>query len=181
MTATTATCDSFRVPLWTDCFRTRPCGPVSPANLPRTEVKNELTPEAHQTLGKLDKVFKNEKLPDHLELSITGGPGPSIASLIGLTAAREGVQLPLAMWGAGTRRLSALAIAEQKQGDAPITLVDEIERGLEPYRQRALTARLQKSQSQVFATTHSPFVLAAAGTLRSGTWITTAGSAPSTE
>jgi hypothetical protein len=27
---------------------------------------------------------------------------------------------------------------EHKQGESPITLVDEIERGLEPYRQRSL-------------------------------------------
>jgi putative ATP-dependent endonuclease of the OLD family len=132
------------------------------SELAKTEVKGELAAEALDALGKLDHAFKKENLPDHLDLSITGGPGPSIASLIGLTAARGGVQLPLAMWGAGTRRLAALAIAEQRQGDAPITIVDEIERGLEPYRQRALTGRLQKPSSQVFATTHSPFVLAAA-------------------
>ena len=47
----------------------------------------------------------------------------SIAALIGLTAIREGVQLPLATWGAGTRRIAALTIAEQNQGEAPITLV----------------------------------------------------------
>jgi putative ATP-dependent endonuclease of OLD family len=134
------------------------------SELAKTEVKSELTPEALDALRNLDEAFRKEKLPDHLDLSITGGPGPSIASLIGLTASCAGVQLPLAMWGAGTRRLSALAIAEQKQGDAPITLVDEIERGLEPYRQRALVERLQTRASQVFATTHSPFVIAAAAT-----------------
>jgi hypothetical protein len=38
---------------------------------------------------------------------------------------RDGLR---ANWGTGTRRLAALAIA-----DSPITLEDEIERGLEPY------------------------------------------------
>jgi putative ATP-dependent endonuclease of OLD family len=70
--------------------------------------------------------------------------------------------LPLASWGAGTRRLAALAIAEQDQNSSPITLVDEIERGLEPYRQRTLVQKLQAAQSQVFATTHSASVISAA-------------------
>src|SRR5262245_60200407 len=75
---------------------------------------------------------------------------------------------PLSSWGAGTRRLSALAIAEQKQGESPITLVDEIERGLEPYRQRLLVEKLQVGKSQVFVTTHSPSAIAAAS--RAGIW-----------
>ncbi len=75
-----------------------------------------------------------------------GGQGLSITALIGLTAQREGVQLPLASWGSGTRRFAALAIAEQNQGEAPITLVDEVERGLEPYRQRALDGRTAGGQ-----------------------------------
>ena len=74
--------------------------------------------------------------------------------------------MPLASWGAGTRRLAALSIAEQNQGDAPVTLVDEIERGLEPYRQHALIERLQASGSQAFVTTHSPFAIAAASKRR---------------
>jgi putative ATP-dependent endonuclease of OLD family len=68
-----------------------------------------------------------------LALGLTGGPGPSIASMVGLTAKQKEVSLPLSSWGAGTRRLAALAIAAQTQGAAPITVVDEVERGLEPY------------------------------------------------
>lgn len=83
-------------------------------------------------------------------------------ALIGLTARREGTQLPLSTWGAGTRRLAALAIAEQNQGTFPIILVDEIERGLEPYRQRMLVEKLQSGASQVFITTHSAAALSAA-------------------
>jgi hypothetical protein len=58
--------------------------------------------------------------------------------------------------------LAALAIAEQSHGDTPITIVDEIERGLEPYRQRVLIERLQSDDGQVFITTHSPAILSAA-------------------
>ena len=132
------------------------------SELAKSDVKDELTSEALKVLEDLDKAFKEQSLPDGLDLAITGAPGASIASMIGLTAACEGVQLPLANWGAGTRRLSALAIAEQNQGESPITLVDEIERGLEPYRQAALMKKLQGGKSQVFITTHSPSAIAAA-------------------
>jgi putative ATP-dependent endonuclease of the OLD family len=110
----------------------------------------------------LDEEFGKKSLPHGLDLAITGGPGLSIMALIGLTATRDGVQLPLATWGAGTRRLAALAIAEQNQNAFPITLVDEIERGLEPYRQRTLVQKLEAGASQVFVTTHSAAALSAA-------------------
>jgi putative ATP-dependent endonuclease of the OLD family len=58
--------------------------------------------------------------------------------------------------------LSALAIAEQTQGATPINLVDEIERGLEPYRQRALVAKLESGAAQAFVTTHSAAAISAA-------------------
>lgn len=131
------------------------------SKLAKSDVKDDLTTEAQKALEELDQAFKEKSLPDRLNLAITGGQGASIASLVGLTADRKGVQLPLANWGAGTRRLSALAIAEQNQGNAPITLVDEVERGLEPYRQRALMGKLQAATSQVFLTSHSPAAISA--------------------
>ena len=131
-----------------------------------TDFEEELTPDAKETLETLDQAFTKQGLPDCLELSITGGPGPSIASLIGLTADRNDVQLPLTTWGAGTRRLSTLAIAAHNQRESPITIVDELERGLEPYRQRLLIERLHTEGSQVFVTTHSPSAIAAASFAR---------------
>ena len=128
----------------------------------KEDLKEELGPKAQAALTKLDTTFRKERLPSGLDLAITGGQGISIGSLIGLTAQREDVPLPLASWGAGTRRLAALMIAEENQSDLPITMVDEIERGLEPYRQRFLMDRLQAGKGQIFVTTHSPAALAAA-------------------
>lgn len=133
------------------------------SKLAENDVRSELSDDARKALGELDKAFRDHKLPNDLDIAVTGGQGPSIASLVGLTAKRETVQLPLSSWGAGTRRLSALAIAEQIQGGNPITVVDEVERGLEPYRQRILMARLQDASSQAFITTHSPATISAAG------------------
>ena len=132
------------------------------SELAKSDVAEQLTDSAKAALKALDTVFKTKSLPDELDLAITGGQGLSVTALIGLTAKREGVQLPLASWGSGTRRFASLAIAEQNQGEAPITLVDEVERGLEPYRQRALMKSLQDGKSQVFVTTHSPSAISAA-------------------
>lgn len=132
------------------------------SELAKSDVAEQLTDDAKQALKALDQVFKAKKLPDELDLAITGGQGLSITALIGLTAKQGGVQLPLASWGSGTRRFAALAIAEQNQGETPITLVDEVERGLEPYRQRVLMANLLGGKSQVFVTTHSPSAISAA-------------------
>jgi putative ATP-dependent endonuclease of OLD family len=131
------------------------------SELAKNDVKGELLDSAKDILKALDTAFKTKGLPDGLDLAITGGQGMSVAALIGLTAQRESVQLPLASWGAGTRRIAALTIAEQNQGETPITLVDEIERGLEPYRQRSLMEKLQTGKSQTFVTTHSPSTISA--------------------
>jgi putative ATP-dependent endonuclease of the OLD family len=127
-----------------------------------SEVRDALEDEKKATLLTLDKAFERMALPNQLDLSIIGAQGVTITSLIGLTANREGVQLPLASWGAGTRRLAALEIAKHNHVAFPITLVDEIERGLEPYRQRLLISKLQSGDSQVFLTTHSAVVISAA-------------------
>lgn len=129
--------------------------------LAKTEVEGQLSPEGAASLARLDEVFRGQGLPETLRLSITGGQGASIAALVGLTAANQEIQLPLANWGTGTRRLAGLTISEQTQGEAPIVVVDEVERGLEPYRQLELMRRLQNGESQVFATTHSPATIAA--------------------
>lgn len=130
------------------------------SSLAQHGVKDELVDGAKKALEGLDEAFQKESLPHGLNLGIHGSQGLSVAAMVGLTAMRNGISLPLSSWGAGTRRIAALAIAERNQGEAPITLVDEVERGLEPYRQRSLMDKLQDGTSQVFVTTHSPFIIA---------------------
>ena len=133
--------------------------------LAKNDVKEALEDKGKTALTELDRAFSDKTLPHRLDLAITGAQGLTITALIGLTADRDGIQLPLASWGAGTRRLAALAIAEQDRSTFPITLVDEIERGLEPYRQRILIKNLRTAPSQFFVTTHSaPAIAAASGT-----------------
>lgn len=130
--------------------------------LAENDIADSLQEEAKAKLALLDQAFEAQTLPHGLSLGLTGGQGLSLNALVGLTAKKNTVQLPLASWGAGTRRLAALEIAATHQGENPITVVDEIERGLEPYRQRALIAELQQTQSQIFLTTHSAAALRAA-------------------
>jgi putative ATP-dependent endonuclease of OLD family len=128
-------------------------------SLAARDVQDMLSDQARTALTNLETSFAKHALPGKLGLGITGGPGLSINALIGLTADKEGVILPLASWGAGTRRLASLTISDALQGHCPITIIDEIERGLEPYRLRRLLFGLQHTGAQVFITTHSATAL----------------------
>ena len=147
--------------LWDRALRSRIA-----SSLADTDVAQTLSAGAKEALKTLEGAFRQEGLPDGLDLSITGSPGPSIASMVGLSATFEEIRLPLTTWCTGTRRLAALVIGEQNQGKEPITVVDEIERGLEPYRQRAVVEKLDLGGAQAFVTTHSPSVVAAASKAR---------------
>jgi putative ATP-dependent endonuclease of OLD family len=97
------------------------------------EVEEQLKQEGKDRLQHLDDAFSKRALPSSLGLGLTTGQGFSIGALVGLTASKEGIRLPLASWGAGTRRLASLEVAAAYQDADPITLVDEIERGLERF------------------------------------------------
>jgi putative ATP-dependent endonuclease of OLD family len=128
----------------------------------QADVHEELTDAAKGQLVELGEAFSANALPTDLHLGVTGGPGLSLNALIGLTAKQRETQLPLSSWGSGTRRLAALEIAAIHQGDEPVVVIDELERGLEPYRQRGLVARMRARPAQTFVTTHSATVLDAA-------------------
>ncbi|ABE62793.1 ATP-dependent endonuclease of the OLD family-like protein [Nitrobacter hamburgensis X14] len=123
--------------------------------------------EALRTLG---TTLEKAGLPHDLALGLTSSQGLSIGALIGLLASRDGVMLPLASWGAGTRRMSSLEIAASTESATRLTIIDEIERGLEPYRLRQLIAKLDDGGGQCFVTTHSPVAVAASGNGQSALW-----------
>lgn len=119
--------------------------------------------KAKEALGKLDETLNREALPSKLDLGLTSSQGLSIGALIGLMAERaQGVSLPLASWGSGTRRMTALQIAAASEVESSITAIDEIERGLEPYRLRKLVKSVQAQHAQSFVTTHSAVAINAA-------------------
>lgn len=132
-------------------------------HLADVDLNTDLSEEARDALGNLDTQLQQQSLPHGLELGLTSSQGLSIGALTGLLATHsEGVKLPLSSWGSGTRRMATLQIASATQSNTRITVVDEVERGLEPYRVRKLVESLQKERAQSFVTTHSPVAIAAA-------------------
>lgn len=125
-------------------------------------VEDKLADPSKEKLADLNKQFDKQALPTKLGLGLVGGQGFSLNALIGLTAEKHDIRLPLSGWGSGTRRLAALEIAASNQSEFPITVVDEVERGLEPYRQRVLMKELMAAPTQAFITTHSVAAINAA-------------------
>jgi putative ATP-dependent endonuclease of OLD family len=97
--------------------------------------------------------------------AIQAGLDTSISSAGGNLALYEAA-VPLANYGLGSKRLSALAIQQMAAGTRSILLVDEVEHGLEPHRLVGLLRNLVRdaSYSQVFITTHSPIAVEQAAT-----------------
>ena len=68
--------------------------------------------------------------------------------------------VPLRLKGKGTKRLISMAIQSILVQDGGITLIDEVEQGLEPDRVRNLVRTLKKENlGQIFITTHSSEVI----------------------
>ena len=65
--------------------------------------------------------------------------------------------------GTGSRRLLGLAIQRQAAGESVVSLVDEVEAGLEPHRLRHVLRQLRGSGHQVFLVSHSPVAVAELG------------------
>jgi len=81
----------------------------------------------------------------------------------GAISLHDANNIPLASLGTGSKRLLVAGLARKVAKSASISLVDEIETGLEPHRIRSLLntlgAKDTQALQQVFATTHSPIVL----------------------
>jgi putative ATP-dependent endonuclease of OLD family len=67
--------------------------------------------------------------------------------------------VPLRNKGSGTKRLIGAAMQMKLHDGKNISLIDELEIGLEPHRIRGLIYKLKNSNQQIFATTHSPVVI----------------------
>ena len=68
-------------------------------------------------------------------------------------------QVPLRNKGSGSKRLIGTAMQMKLHGGKSISLIDEIEVGLEPHRIRGLLYKLKNSAQQIFTTTHSSVVI----------------------
>jgi putative ATP-dependent endonuclease of OLD family len=74
----------------------------------------------------------------------------------------HGGEVPLRAMGTGSSRLLVAALQDHAKASSCLTIIDEVEHGLEPYRIVRLLKHLkseQRQSPQVFVTTHSPVVL----------------------
>ena len=112
--------------------------------------------EAAQRLGAEIGVSPNAEYRTHLDVqSVSVGAG-------GLSL-HDG-EIPVRRAGLGTRRLLAVAMQKEVASAGGLTLLDEIEHGLEPHRIRGLLGALLKTEDgesaqHVIMTTHAPVVL----------------------
>lgn len=124
------------------------------------DLGEELSKEGKDALSVLDDKFKDKALPSDISVGLTSSQGISIGALVGLLAKRaDDVLLPISAWGAGTRRLASLEIGAAQAASPSLVTIDEVERGLEPYRLRQFLAVLENQDSQSFVTTHSPIAI----------------------
>jgi putative ATP-dependent endonuclease of OLD family len=99
---------------------------------------------------------------ERLTLALVPGVGQSPVQLVSLVAQSGDGHIPLANFGRGSQQMAMVTLAAAQIAGVPIAVVDEIEAGLEPYRQRSLIARLRAmvaTEGQAFVTSHSPSVI----------------------
>lgn len=94
-----------------------------------------------------------------LTLAMLSPRGQNLLGMIGLFSKVRDSEVPLASAGLGTQQLTLFTLAKSLIDGAPLFVVDEIESGLEPFRQRELIARIRDAiagDGQAFVTSHSP-------------------------
>lgn len=127
------------------------------------EPSKEVESRLHELTATLDGIAPGT---GDLELAMLSPRGQNLLGMIGLFARHGEVRVPLANAGLGTQQLALFTLARLLITGSPLFVIDEIESGLEPFRQRDLTARIRAtigSSGQAFITTHSP---AAIGEMR---------------
>jgi len=119
--------------------------------------------EAKQTLSDLRSEFQTLGLPGDLLLGIIPPSGAAASKSVAVFQGKSvSESIPFELSGDGTRNLSVLVLASRLLSTTPILLADEVERGLEPLRQRVaakLVSRIQSNQGQAIVVTHAPAVV----------------------
>jgi putative ATP-dependent endonuclease of OLD family len=114
-------------------------------------------------LERLSANFDDAGLPHDLHLGIVPGPGTSLPGMLTLLQGNIPAEaIPLPQFGTGTRQLALLTLSSSLAGAEPLVIADELERGLEPHRQRLATQHVIDLVAQAghgFVTTHSPTVI----------------------
>lgn len=120
--------------------------------------------ESREALTRVRSSLEQAGVPtDGLGLGVVSSRGQSPVATFGLVVSHGGdTKMPFGSFGRGTQQLAMVALAAARASEGAIAIADEIETGLEPYRQRQLFGMLRGivgKTGQAFITTHSPTVL----------------------
>ncbi len=99
-----------------------------------------------------------------LSLAMLSPRGQNLLGMLGLFSTAGDVTVPLFNAGLGTQQLTLFTLASSLIVGTPLFVVDELESGLEPFRQRDLVARIRSAigdDGQAFLTSHSPAAVGA--------------------
>lgn len=123
-----------------------------------------LTEDLQVAVSTLGQTLGSRYLAGEVSLGLVAQRGGNLLGLATLMQGEGDNALPLNLAGSGTTRLTLLALAAELAGESPILSVDELEQGLEPYRQRqavGLMSEVAGTDGQALLTTHATPVLAA--------------------
>jgi putative ATP-dependent endonuclease of OLD family len=123
----------------------------------------EVPQGSQQALAAIQRTFGAVGLPTDLHLGLVPTQGNALVGMVALVSGPTVTEaIPITHAGSGTRQLALISLSVALVGCASILVIDEPERGLEPYRQRAVARQLSElagREGQIFLTTHSPTIL----------------------
>ena len=99
-----------------------------------------------------------------LSLAMLSPRGQNLLGMLGLFSTAGDVTVPLFNAGLETQQLTLFTLASSLIVETPLFVVDELESGVEPFRQRDLVARIRSAigdDGQAFLTSHSPAAVGA--------------------
>jgi putative ATP-dependent endonuclease of the OLD family len=97
-----------------------------------------------------------------LSLAVTPVGSQTPVQMLSLVSVTDDGYVPLSSYGRGSQQIAMVMLATEDAAASPIAVLDELEAGLEPYRQRDLVRSLRDlvaNNGQAFVTTHSGTVL----------------------
>jgi putative ATP-dependent endonuclease of the OLD family len=136
---------------------------IKSANVALADVSRQLRATATATTD-----FKTEAKRIELivkEYGVKANSYDSLLDIQGVSVESGGFSLhdgnvPIRTHGTGSKRLISIGLQQSYNDEKSLTLVDEIEHGLEPHRIAHLLTKLkEKSKGQVIFTSHSPVVM----------------------
>lgn len=123
----------------------------------------EIPLTAQTALEAIRQTFQLSGLPSDLRLGLMPTQGNALVGMVTLMFGSNVAEaIPIANSGSGTKQMALLSLSSALVGAAPILVIDEPERGLEPHRQRSVVKKLSElagREGQVFLTTHSGAIL----------------------